>query len=246
MNSPFAAFFVPAIFYFYSMKHVVVLTGAGISAESGLKTFRDSDGLWEGYDIADVATPEAWERNPTLVQQFYNERRKTVMEAKPNAAHIALAKLESKYKVSIITQNIDDLHERGGSTQVMHLHGIITRSQSSRNPKLTYPIKGWELKMNEVCELGSPLRPHVVWFGEMVPMIEPAARLCAEADIFILVGSSLAVYPASGLINYVSYDAPKYLIDPKIPEVYGGQKMTKIEAKATIGVPKLVDELLNS
>src|SRR6201996_8569853 len=159
------------------MKKLVVLTGAGISAESGLKTFRDSDGLWEGYDIEEVATPEAWRRNPVLVQQFYNERRKSVLEAKPNPAHYALAKLEEKYKVTIITQNIDDLHERAGSTNVVHLHGIITKSQSSKKPTLTYPINGWELKMGELCQLGSQLRPHVVWFGEMVPMIETAAEI---------------------------------------------------------------------
>jgi NAD-dependent deacetylase len=145
------------------MKNLVVLTGAGISAESGLKTFRDSDGLWEGYNIQDVATPEAWEHNPVLVQQFYNERRKSVLEAKPNEAHYALARLEEKYNVTIITQNIDDLHERAGSTNVVHLHGVITRSQSSINPELTYPIDGWEIKMDEVCELGSLLRAHVVW-----------------------------------------------------------------------------------
>ena len=224
------------------MKKVVVLTGAGISAESGLKTFRDSDGLWEGYDIAEVATPEAWQRNPQLVQDFYNMRRKSVLEAQPNAAHYALAKLEDKYDVTIITQNIDDLHERGGSTNVIHLHGIITRSQSSLNPELTYPINGWELKMDEVCELGSPLRAHVVWFGEAVPMIETAAEICHTADIFILIGSSLAVYPAAGLINYVPRKAPKYIVDPKIPEV--DPKYIRIEEKATIGVPILVDQLL--
>src|ERR1700744_905732 len=150
------------------MKHIVILTGAGISAESGLKTFRDSDGLWEGYDIAEVATPEAWRCNPKLVQEFYNMRRKSVLEAEPNAAHYALAKLEEKYKVTIITQNIDDLHERAGSTNVVHLHGIITKSQSSKRAKLTYPIDGWELKMDEVCELGSQLRAQVVWVGEAV------------------------------------------------------------------------------
>ncbi|HEY0245140.1 MAG TPA: NAD-dependent deacylase [Mucilaginibacter sp.] len=224
------------------MKKIVVLTGAGISAESGLKTFRDSDGLWEGYDIAQVATPEAWQRNPQLVQNFYNMRRKAVLEAEPNAAHYALAKLEDKYEVTIITQNIDDLHERAGSTNVVHLHGIITRSQSSLNPELTYPINGWELKMDEVCELGSPLRAHVVWFGEAVPMIETAAEICHSADIFILIGSSLSVYPAAGLINYIPRKAPKYIVDPKIPEV--NPKYIKIEEKATVGVPILVDQLL--
>jgi len=228
------------------MKKLVVLTGAGISAESGLKTFRDSDGLWEGYNIEDVATPEAWARNPVLVQQFYNERRKTVLEAQPNAAHYALARLEEKYDVTIITQNIDDLHERAGSTHVVHLHGIITRSQSSINPELTYPINGWEIKMGELCELGSQLRAHVVWFGEAVPMIEMAARICLDAEIFILVGSSLAVYPAAGLVGYVGREVPKYIIDPKIPDVNVGGEVIKIREKATTGVTRLADELLKN
>ncbi|OKS86184.1 SIR2 family NAD-dependent protein deacylase [Mucilaginibacter polytrichastri] len=225
-------------------KKLVVLTGAGISAESGLKTFRDSDGLWEGYNIEDVATPEAWERNPILVQDFYNQRRKSVLAASPNAAHYALAKLEEKFDVTIITQNIDDLHERAGSANVLHLHGVITRSQSSINPKLTYPIEGWEIGMYEVCELGSPLRAHVVWFGEAVPMIEPAAEICHSADLFILVGSSLAVYPAAGLINYVPRKVHKYIVDPVIPDV-SLSGIIKIKAKATEGVPMLVEELLN-
>jgi len=225
------------------MEKIVILTGAGISAESGLKTFRDSDGLWEGYNIEDVATPQAWQRNPKLVQDFYNMRRKSVLEAKPNAAHYALARLEEKYDVTIITQNIDDLHERGGSTHVLHLHGIITRSQSSIDPELTYPIDGWELRMDEVCELGSPLRAHVVWFGEDVPMIGKAAEICADADIFMLTGTSLAVYPAAGLINYVPRTTRKYIVDPKIPYVRLDNVIT-IEEKATIGIPALVDELL--
>lgn len=227
------------------MKKIVILTGAGISAESGLKTFRDSDGLWEGYNVEDVATPEAWRRNPALVQDFYNERRKTVLEAKPNAAHIALAKLEEKYDVTIITQNIDDLHERGGSTKVIHLHGIITRSQSNINPNLTYPIDGWEIKMGELCELGSQLRAHVVWFGEDVPMITTAAQICSTADLFILVGSSLAVYPAAGLVNYFRPDVPKYIVDPNIPNLSRQDHFIKIEEKATVGVPALVSELLS-
>ena len=226
------------------MKNIVVLTGAGISAESGLKTFRDSDGLWEGYNIEDVATPQAWQRDPELVQNFYNMRRKAVLEAVPNAAHYALAQLEKKFDVTIITQNIDDLHERAGSTNVVHLHGIITRSQSSINPELTYPINGWELGMDEVCELGSPLRAHVVWFGEDVPMIEKAAAICANAELFILTGTSLAVYPAAGLIHYVPSGVKKYIIDPKIPDVDRLNNVVKIEANASIGIPGLVNELL--
>jgi NAD-dependent deacetylase len=224
-------------------KKIVVLTGAGISAESGLQTFRGSDGLWEGYSIYEVATPEAWVANPALVQEFYNMRRKGVLEAQPNAAHKALVDLEDKYDATIITQNIDDLHERAGSTNVLHLHGVITKSQSSINPELTYPIEGWELKMGELCELGSQLRAHVVWFGEAVPMIEPAIQVCAAADIFILTGSSLAVYPAAGLINAVPRAVPKYIVDPNIPDVRVSN-LIKIEERATVGIPALVAELL--
>lgn len=172
-------------------KKLVILTGAGISAESGLQTFRDADGLWEGYNVYDVATPEAWLRNPDLVQEFYNLRRKAVLEAEPNAAHYALAKFEEKYDVTIITQNIDNLHERAGSSHVVHLHGIITKAQSSRNSRLIYDIEGWELKIGEKCALGSQLRPHVVWFGEAVPMIETAAKICSGAEIFMIIGTSL-------------------------------------------------------
>jgi len=228
------------------MKKIVVLTGAGISAESGLKTFRDSDGLWEGYNIEDVATPQAWQRNPKLVQDFYNMRRKDVMAAKPNAAHYALAKLEEQFDVTIITQNIDDLHERAGSTKVVHLHGIITRSQSSTNPDLTYPIKRWELGMDEVCELGSPLRAHVVWFGEAVPMIEEAARICAGAELFILSGTSLAVYPAAGLIHYVRSGVKKFIVDPHIPDVSRLTNVVGIPTKATVGIPEIVNGLLST
>ncbi|MET3980011.1 NAD-dependent deacetylase [Mucilaginibacter sp. UYP25] len=227
------------------MKRVVVLTGAGISAESGLKTFRDSDGLWEGYNIEDVATPGAWERNPEMVQHFYNERRKSVLAAEPNAAHYALSKLQEHYDVTIITQNIDDLHERAGSTNVMHLHGIITRSQSSVKSNLTYPIEGWKIKMGDKCELGSQLRAHVVWFGEAVPMIEKAARICANAEIFILVGTSLAVYPAAGLINYVQRDVTQYIIDPNIPTA-SNKRIVEMPYKATVGVPLLVEELMKN
>ena len=228
------------------MKKIVILTGAGISAESGLRTFRDTDGLWEGYNIEDVATPGAWQRNPALVQEFYNMRRKDVLAAQPNAAHKALAKLEQQYEVTIITQNIDDLHERGGSTNVIHLHGIITRSQSSKNPALTYPVDGWKISMDEVCELGSPLRAHVVWFGEDVPMIGVAAAICEQADIFILVGSSLAVYPAAGLIDYVRPGIPRYAIDPNLDDINILSGIIKIKEKAAKGVPELVDQLLKS
>ena len=228
------------------IKRVVVLTGAGISAESGLKTFRDSDGLWEGYNIEDVATLQAWQKNPKLVQDFYNMRRKDVLAAKPNAAHFALAKLEEQFDVTIITQNIDDLHERAGSTKVVHLHGIITRSQSSINPELTYPIEGWELRMGDVCELGSQLRAHVVWFGEDVPMIEQAAKICADAELFVLSGTSLAVYPAAGLVHYVKSGVKKYIVDPNVPAVSRLSNVVELQAKATIGIPKLVEELMSN
>lgn len=218
---------------------LVVLTGAGMSAESGLKTFRDADGLWEGYNVYDVATPEAWVRNPELVQQFYNERRMQVLAAQPNAAHFALAALENKFDVEIITQNIDDLHERAGSTKVTHLHGIITKSQSDLKSNHTYPIQGAELKMGERCEFGSQLRPHVVWFGEAVPMIEVAAEICMKADIFVLIGTSLAVYPAAGLIDFVPPITRKYIIDPKTPDVRRYKNVVSIERNAVDGMEVL-------
>jgi NAD-dependent deacetylase len=226
------------------MKKVVVVTGAGISAESGLKTFRDAGGLWEGYNVYDVATPEAWKRDPDMVQHFYNERRKSVLEAKPNAAHYALVKLEEKFKVTIVTQNIDDLHERAGSSKIIHLHGLITKSQSDRNPKVTYDIPGSELKMGELCELGSQLRPHVVWFGEAVPMIENAAKECYEADIFIVIGTSLQVYPAAGLIDLVPAKAKKILVDPRAMEI-SAKNIEMIPENAAAAVPELVERLLN-
>ena len=222
---------------------LVVLTGAGISAESGLNTFRDSDGLWEGYDVYDVATPEAWQRNPSLVQDFYNMRRKSVLEAKPNSAHYALKKLEEKYDVTIITQNVDDLHERAGSSNVIHLHGIITKSQSSIKPDLIYNIDGWQLSMGEKCELGSQLRPHVVWFGEAVPMIEKAAEIASGADIFLIVGTSLAVYPAAGLIEFVPCSAEKIIVDPNTPQVKAAD-IKIVRKKAGEGVPEIVEDLL--
>jgi len=224
---------------------LVILTGAGISAESGLKTFRDSDGLWEGYNINDVATPEAWERNPALVQEFYNERRRQVLGAQPNQAHYILAELEQHFDLHIITQNIDDLHERAGSSKVTHLHGIITRSQSDAKPELTYPIIGSEIKMGEQCELGTQLRPHVVWFGESVPMIEVAATICQQADVFVLIGTSLAVYPAAGLIDFVPKSAKKYIIDPKTPDLKRYQNVILIEQNAVQGVAELKKIFIN-
>lgn len=225
---------------------IVVLTGAGISAESGLKTFRDSDGLWEGYHIHDVATPEAWERNPGLVQEFYNERRRQVLAAQPNQAHQILAELEANFDIEIITQNIDDLHERAGSTKVTHLHGIITKSQSDRKSNLTYSIEGSDINMGELCELGSQLRPHVVWFGEAVPMIEVAADICQQADVFVLIGTSLAVYPAAGLIDFIPKGVTKYIIDPRTPDVKRYQNVIALEKNAVQGVAEFKHMLLNA
>lgn len=227
-------------------KKIIILTGAGISAESGLKTFRDADGLWEGYNIEDVATPEAWRRNPVLVQNFYNERRKSVIAAQPNSAHYALAELEKHFDTLIITQNIDDLHEKAGSKAVMHLHGEIMYARSSKNPALLYKLANDSIEMGSVCELGSQLRPHVVWFGEAVPMITKAMHEMPQADIVILVGSSLAVYPAAGLIDLVKPNILVYVIDPKIPSVNIANTVIKIEENASIGVPALVAKLIEN
>ncbi|MDP4268344.1 MAG: NAD-dependent deacylase [Bacteroidota bacterium] len=227
------------------MKKIAILTGSGISAESGLKTFRDSGGLWEEYRIEEVATYEAWEKNPEMVLDFYNQRRKQALAAKPNIAHLALVQLEKKYIVNIITQNIDDLHERAGSTNVLHLHGEITKARSTSNPNLIYDIDGRDLKLGDKCELGSQLRPHIVWFGEAVPEIENAARMVNDADIFIIIGTSMNVYPASGLINYVKNGADIYSVDPGIQAIEHNLPIIYIKENAGTGVPKLVDKLLS-
>lgn len=224
---------------------IVVLTGAGISAESGLQTFRGNDGLWEGYNVYDVATPEAWYKNPPMVQEFYNMRRKAVLEALPNAAHHALAELDEHHDVHIITQNIDNLHERAGSKNILHLHGEIIKSRSTRNPNLVYDIDGWELKMGDVCDMGSQLRPHIVWFGEAVPMIDPAAMLVQEADLLAVIGTSLQVYPAAGLVDLVKPNTPIVVIDPSTPEVkHHKRNVTYITQNATTGVKQWVETLL--
>ena len=225
------------------MKKLVVFTGAGVSAESGIKTFRDSDGLWEEYDINDVATPEAWDKNQKLVLEFYNKRRKQVMEAKPNKAHLALVKLEKYFDVRIITQNVDNLHERAGSSNILHLHGELMRSRSTLDPNLVYDIKGHELNIGDKCTKGSQLRPHIVWFGEMVPNMESGYALAEKADIFIVIGTSLNVYPAAGIIDYVPAETPKYLIDPKASNLAGITNLTIIREKAGIALPNLVEEL---
>lgn len=223
---------------------LVVFTGAGISAESGIKTFRDSGGLWEEFDINEVATPQAWEKNKALVLDFYNKRRKQVLEAKPNLAHFALVELEQKFDVQIITQNIDDLHERAGSKKVLHLHGEITKSRSSIDPTLVYKITGNEIKLGDTCEKGSQLRPHIVWFGEMVPLMDTANMIAERADIFMVIGTSMAVYPAAGIIDYSPQNIPKYLIDPSDIKVNGIANLQIIKEKASIGLPKLASELL--
>ncbi len=224
-------------------KHLVVLTGAGISAESGLKTFRDSDGLWEGYNIEDVATPRAWKKDPALVLEFYNYRRKNVLEAAPNAAHLGLVTLEKYFNVTIITQNIDDLHERAGSSHVVHLHGEILKMRSEGNEQLVYEIKG-DIKLGDRAEDGRQLRPHIVWFEEPVPLIEAAAEIAATADIFVVIGTSLVVYPAAGLVNYAPASCPKFILDKRIPATYGIQNLVEIESSAAEGIAQLVDKLL--
>lgn len=227
--------------YFSPMakKKLVVLSGAGISAESGLKTFRDSDGLWEGYDIEDVATPNAWKKNPQLVLEFYNFRRRGVLEAQPNAAHYGLAQLEQDWDVHIITQNIDDLHERAGSTKVLHLHGQILQMRSEHNEELIYDTRD-DIKLGDLAADGAQLRPHIVWFGEAVPAISDAVTIVRSADVFVVVGTSLVVYPAAGLVNYAPWEIPKFIIDKKIPYNSSLYNLTEIEKPATDGVAELI------
>ena len=196
------------------MKNLVVLTGAGISAESGISTFRDGNGLWENHKIEEVATPEAWQKNPALVQEFYNQRRKQLFEVIPNKAHQLLVELEDYYAVNIITQNVDDLHERAGSQNVLHLHGELLKARSSKDEKLIYPLTHWELKMGDHCEKGSQMRPHIVWFGEAVPEMPIAEKICSNADVFLIIGTSLNVYPAAGLYRHTPKHCPIYVIDP--------------------------------
>ncbi len=222
-------------------EHLVVLTGAGISTESGLKTFRDSNGLWENYHVQDVATPEAWARDPKLVLRFYNERRRQMLAAKPNEAHYSLVQLENNFQVSIITQNVDDLHERAGSQSVLHLHGILTKSRSSVNEKLTYDLQK-DIEWGEVCEKGSQLRPHIVWFGESVPLFQRAQEITQKADIFLVVGTSLAVYPAASLLQDVPQNVHRYIVDPNL-KIYL-ENATVIQKKASQGVKELAEKWL--
>jgi len=223
---------------------LVGLTGAGISAESGIPTFRDSGGLWEGHRVEDVATPEGWARNPAMVLDFYNQRRKRAHEVEPNRGHLVFKELEEFFDVTIITQNVDNLHERAGSSNVIHLHGSLFESRSTKDESLVYPIEGWELKMGDVCEKGSQLRPNIVWFGEMVPMMEVAAQIANAADVFVVAGTSMVVYPAAGLIEYVKREVAKYIIDPNKPAVPGGPSIQFITEKASTGMEKLKQILL--
>ncbi len=226
------------------MKKVVVLSGAGISAESGLKTFRDMGGLWENFKIEEVATPEGWAANPALVLDFYNQRREQAYQAKPNAAHFALADLEEFFDVQIITQNVDDLHEKAGSKHVLHLHGELNKMRSSLNHDLVYDIGNKKIAIGDLAEDGAQLRPAIVWFGEEVPMINKAANICAQADVFIVVGTSLAVYPAAGLIDFVPEGSLRYVVDPDLIHYSFSTKNTEfIQETAKRGIPDLVDRL---
>ncbi|MGM0934075.1 MAG: SIR2 family NAD-dependent protein deacylase [Bacteroidota bacterium] len=223
---------------------MVVLTGAGVSAESGISTFRDADGLWENHDIMEIASPTGWERNQKLVLEFYNKRRRQLLEVEPNPAHLALTKLEKYYDVEIITQNIDDLHERAGSTKVTHLHGELLKARSTFNEDLVMDWKK-DIKVGDFCEHNYQLRPHVVWFGEAVPMFEKAAEITAKADILIIIGTSMQVYPAAGLMEFAPRDIPVYFIDPK-PNVVPEKQLEIISERASTGVPQLVDKLIKS
>lgn len=219
---------------------LVVLSGAGMSAESGIGVFRGAGGLWEGHRAEDVATPGAWERDPQLVLRFYNERRKQIINAEPNAGHKALAQLETDFDVHIVTQNIDDLHERAGSQNVLHLHGEIMKARSTAHPELLYDLDHWEMKWGDRCERGAQLRPHVVWFGEEVPMIEPAAQTVSDADIVVIVGTSLLVYPAAGLLHYAPSDAKLFCIDPEMPSLpHRDPPIRKIKEGASAGLEVL-------
>ncbi|MCC9165554.1 SIR2 family NAD-dependent protein deacylase [Pontibacter harenae] len=220
-------------------KRLVVLTGAGISAESGIATFRDSNGLWEGHDVMEVASPQGWRKNPELVLDFYNQRRKNAHEVRPNAGHLALVELEQDFNVRIITQNVDDLHERAGSSIVMHLHGKLFESRSTLDERLIYPMKGWELNIGDKCERGSQLRPNIVWFGEAVPMMEKAMEEALKADVFLVVGTSLVVYPAASLVDFVPDEAPIIVVDPNLPYMRPRPNLHLFEEKATTGMEKV-------
>ena len=221
---------------------ISVLTGAGISAESGIATFRGAGGLWEGHRVEDVASPEGWLRDPAMVLQFYNERRKAVSKAKPNKAHVDIAALQEQHSVTVITQNIDDLHERAGSKNIIHLHGEIFKSRSSKNESLIYPCEG-DIHLGDLAADGSQLRPHIVWFGEMVPMIEKAAEIVGNTDMVVIIGTSMVVYPAASLLHYAAYDVPIWVINPEIPPITGRSNIHYIQKNATEGVAEWIKSL---
>lgn len=228
------------------MEKVVVLTGAGMSADSGLKTFRDSDGLWEGHEVTEVATPQAWERDKELVLDFYNQRREQAHTVDPNEGHKALAKLEEQYEVTIITQNVDSLHEQAGSTNVLHLHGQLSKVRSEKDPSIIYEIGGDTIELGDTAEDGAQLRPHVVWFGEPVPNMKQAAEIVPQADVLIVIGTSLVVYPAAGLVDLASPGIPKYMIDPARPELRNFSGWEHLKQRAAMGTPQLVEDLLQN
>ncbi len=223
------------------MKKLVVFSGAGMSAESGIKTFRDMGGLWEQYDVTEVASPIAWENTPNLVMDFYNQRRKQLFECEPNEGHILISKLERVYDVSVITQNVDDLHERAGSSKILHLHGELKKVRSTVDPSLVYEMKDWELKFGDVCEKGSQLRPHIVWFGEAVPAMEDAINIITKAEVVIIVGTSLNVYPAAGLIDFVPDVVPVFIIDPGNPTYHSKKNITHIQEIASVGLRRFLE-----
>ena len=225
------------------MQRLVVLTGAGVSAESGLKTFRDANGLWEGHNVMEVASPQGWYANPKLVLEFYNQRRKQALTALPNQGHLILAELEEFFDVNIITQNVDNLHEKAGSTKVTHLHGQLFQSRSTADANLVYEMEHWELKLGDLCERGSQLRPNIVWFGEAVPMMEEAIEIATAADIFLVLGTSLQVYPAAGLIDYTPHSTQKFVVDPNRPTTGFYQNIEFIEEKASTGMQKIKEIL---
>jgi NAD-dependent deacetylase len=225
-------------------KSLVVLSGSGISAESGIPTFRDAGGLWEGYRVEDVATPEAWHKDKALVLEFYNQRRKKALDVKPNRGHEVLVELEACFDVTVVTQNVDDLHERAGSSRVIHLHGSLFESRSTLDENLVYPIHGSELNLGDKCERGSQLRPNIVWFGEAVPLMEKVAHLASICEIFVVVGTSMVVYPAAGLLDYAPRFAPKFIVDPTTPAVRAYPNLTFIQEKASTGMEKLKTILL--
>jgi len=228
------------------LKKITVLTGAGISAESGLKTFRDANGLWEGHDVMEVASPQGWDADMNLVLDFYNQRRKQALTAKPNEGHLALVELEKNFDVTIVTQNVDNLHEQAGSKKVLHLHGELFKVRSTIDENLVYDLKGWALNSGDLCEKGSQLRPHIVWFGEAVPMMEKAISEALEADIFMVVGTSLQVYPAAGLLHYTKKNTPIYVIDPFLPAIDTSLNIYTYGELASTGVEKAIQDIEES